>query len=71
MWAKAQTDMIQNARLIEKGANNEWTVPSELHRPGHRSSSPLSPWEHREPDYLYDGDCRQHLAQARCHHRFE
>ncbi len=26
MWIKAQTDMTYNARLIEKGANNEWTL---------------------------------------------
>ena len=26
MWIKAQTDMTNNARLIEKGANNEWTL---------------------------------------------
>jgi hypothetical protein len=26
VWIKAQTDMTNNARLIEKGANNEWTL---------------------------------------------
>jgi hypothetical protein len=26
LWIKAQTDMINNARLIEKGGNNEWTL---------------------------------------------
>jgi len=26
LWMKAQTDMVTFARLIEKGANNEWTL---------------------------------------------
>jgi hypothetical protein len=26
LWIKAQTDMTNNARLIEKGGNNEWTL---------------------------------------------
>ena len=63
LWVNAQTNMPTYSRLIEKGANDEWTLSFVDNQLTLREPGDQQRGHHHQP-----GGGRRHLAQNRRHH---